>query len=48
MKLFQRVMVFMLSVTWSIILFWYFGSLLFFVLPVLGIDFIVIGGKINV
>jgi len=48
MKLKQRILVELSLFFWGVILFWFWGSLIFFLLPVLGLVFVIIGGKIHV
>jgi len=44
MKFWDRLLIFFQSIGLAIVLFWYFGSLLFFVLPALGVIYLAIGG----
>ncbi len=45
MKLKERILVTLSLFFWGTLLFWFFGGIYFYVLPILGIVFIVIGGK---
>jgi hypothetical protein len=45
MKLKERLLIILSLYFWSVMLFWYFGSPLFFFLTVAGIIYAVIGGK---
>lgn len=45
MKLKERILVTLSLFFWGSVLFWYFGSLYFYILPILGIGYVVFGGK---
>jgi len=39
-----RLMVFLLTIFWSVVLFWYFGTLYMFLLSLFGLIFLLAGG----
>ncbi len=41
----DRIMVLFGSFFWGLMLFWFFGSLWFFAFPVIGIAYVIVGGK---
>lgn len=47
MELKYRILIWLSMFFWGALLFWYFGSLYFFLLPFIGIIYIVWGGKID-
>jgi len=47
MRFVNRLFVLIGTIFWSVLLFWYSGSLIFFGLTVIGLVFLVIGGKLH-
>lgn len=47
MNIMQRIYLWIGTLFWSVLLFWFFGSLLFFALALLGLVYVVIGGKLH-
>ncbi|GEM_PF-1011836 len=47
MKLRERVLVFLFSLFWFVVMFWLIGSLWFFIIPGLGLVYVIAGGKIH-
>ncbi len=45
MNLKDRILVFLSSISLSIVLFWYFGWLIVFGLPLIGLGYVIFGGK---
>jgi len=45
MKLKERLFLLFSLYFWAVLLFWFFGSLFFFVLPVSGVFYLFLGGK---
>jgi len=47
MRFVNRLFILIGTIFWSVLLFWYTGSLIYFGLTVLGMIFVAIGGKIH-
>ncbi len=47
MKLIQRIYVLLGTIFWGVLVFWYTGTLFAIILPVLGLAYVIIGGRIH-
>lgn len=47
MKLKERILIMMSLFFWGTLLFWFFGGIYFYVLPLFGLVYVVIGGRKN-
>ncbi len=47
MKLKERILVLLFSLFWFVVMFWLFGSFWFFIIPGLGLTYVLIGGKMH-